>query len=620
MSGLEQITDKHNRLLTWIALLPMAAGLSLLGQSFTEELRLAESGEAKAMTALAHRYEQGIGCPRDAGQAILWYQRAVNRKEPGAMVALGDIYDEGKCVDQNMGEALRLYRRAIEVGSPEAMFRLGRMVEYGRGVRADRDEARSWYEKAAANGVAPAMLALGDLTRDAAWYRKAADAGEVRAFAKLAATLPEGEEASRLYRRGADAGDPAAMFAIAREAERRKSPDALELYRHAAEAGSGAAMSRYAELLKRDRPGESQMWYTKAAEIGDPAGLTWLAQRTEAKSGETAHAIYERAVAAGYLPAMTRLGVLRADCPMMRRAGELGDADGMFEYASRCTPPDARAWLEKAAALNHAEALAQIGETKRAAEAGHRASMNVLARTDPEWRRRAAEAGEAEPMRLYAATLSDPGDAARWYKRAAEAGDVPAMAEIGRRFETGTGVAADRETAISWYRQAAEKGSPLAMYRLGVLSSDTAWLRKASDAEVPEAMCLIAESTDDREQKLALFRRAADAGYVNAWTRIGVLTGDAAMFERASQAGDAEATLRLGEIEYQRKKRREAFKLFRAAADAGYSPAMIRVGDCHLNGDGAYVSEVDAVNWYRKAALAGNQEALDKLRQLGKTQ
>src|SRR5687767_10918392 len=85
MSGLGPTTDRRSTLLIRIALLPLAAGLSLFGQSFGDELRRAESGEAKAMTAVAHRYENGIGCPRDAGQAILWYQRAVNRNEPGAM-------------------------------------------------------------------------------------------------------------------------------------------------------------------------------------------------------------------------------------------------------------------------------------------------------------------------------------------------------------------------------------------------------------------------------------------------------------------------------------------------------------------------------------------------------
>src|SRR5687768_9130289 len=179
------------------------------------------------------------------------------------------------------------------------------------------------------------MTALGSQEKDSASFRKAIAAGDSRAFAKLAATL-NGEEARALYQKGAEAGDPVAMYE-------------LGLYQRAAEAGHPAAMSRYARMAEQnDRPGEAVAWYTKAAEAGDPAGLTWLARRTEAKSGESAHELYERAVAAGYLPAMTLLGVFRADCAMMRRAGELGDADGMFEYASRCRPQDAQDWYRKA--------------------------------------------------------------------------------------------------------------------------------------------------------------------------------------------------------------------------------------------------------------------------------
>src|SRR5688572_2387231 len=112
MNGLVPTTETHLTSVTWIALLPLVAGLFAYGQtSFEDELRRAESGEAKAMTTLADRYEHGKGCPRDAGQAILWYQRAVALNDPGAMVALGNIYDDGKCVDQDMGRAVRLYRR-----------------------------------------------------------------------------------------------------------------------------------------------------------------------------------------------------------------------------------------------------------------------------------------------------------------------------------------------------------------------------------------------------------------------------------------------------------------------------------------------------------------------------
>jgi TPR repeat protein len=234
--------------------------------------------------------------------------------------------------------------------------------------------------------------------------------------------------------------------------------------------------------------------------------------------------------------------------------------------------------------------------------------------------RRAADLGDPESMRLFAATLTDPGDAARWFKRAAEKGDAAAMMETGRRFEHGTGVAKDRDAALEWYRAAAQKREPAAMYRLGLLTSDMSWIRKAAEAQVPEAMCKLGETLEDREQALSLFRGAADAGYVNGWTRIGVVTGDTAFFERAAQLGDAEAKLRLGEIEYKRNKRREAYRLFRAAADSGYAPAMVRTADCHLEGGGASLSEVDAVNWYRKAALAGDPQGLAKLQKLGKTQ
>ena len=158
------------------------------------------------------------------------------------------------------------------------------------------------------------------------------------------------------------------------------------------------------------------------------------------------------------------------------------------------------------------------------------------------------------------------------------------------------------------------------MYRLGLLTSDIAWVKKAADSGLPEAMCKVGESLSDRDESLKLYMKAAELGYPNAWTRIGVSMNDVAMLERAAQAGDPEAKLRLGEIEFQKKKRREAYRLFRASADAGYAPAMVRVGDCNLNGDGTSLSEVDAVNWYRKAAHAGDQQALAKLQKLGKTQ
>ena len=61
------------------------------------------------MTELAGRYANGIGCPRDAGQAMLWYRRAAQQGEPGAMTAIADMLDEGRCVDQDLVGAVLWY-------------------------------------------------------------------------------------------------------------------------------------------------------------------------------------------------------------------------------------------------------------------------------------------------------------------------------------------------------------------------------------------------------------------------------------------------------------------------------------------------------------------------------
>src|SRR5205085_7829490 len=90
------------------------------------------------MTELAHKYAEGIGCPRDAGQAMLWYRRAAKEGDPGAMVAIADMMEEGRCVDQDFVAAAIWDRRAAELGFAPAMVRLASMLEAGRGVNLNR--------------------------------------------------------------------------------------------------------------------------------------------------------------------------------------------------------------------------------------------------------------------------------------------------------------------------------------------------------------------------------------------------------------------------------------------------------------------------------------------------
>src|SRR5918993_787802 len=85
------------------------------------------------MTELARKYAEGIGCPRDAGRALLWHRRAAN------------------------------------IGFAPAMVRLASMLEAGRGINLDRDQALEWYRKSAALGYGPAMTRLGDLEGNPEW-------------------------------------------------------------------------------------------------------------------------------------------------------------------------------------------------------------------------------------------------------------------------------------------------------------------------------------------------------------------------------------------------------------------------------------------------------------------
>jgi uncharacterized protein len=51
-----------------------------------------------------------------------------------------------------------------------------------------------------------------------------------------------------------------------------------------------------------------------------------------------------------------------------------------------------------------------------------------------------------------------------------------------------------------------------------------------------------------------------------------------------------------------------AFKYYKRAAEAGHVDAQTNLGVCYLNGTGVEVDKVKGVKWFRKAAESGNAE------------
>jgi TPR repeat protein len=97
----------------------------------------------------------------------------------------------------------------------------------------------------------------------------------------------------------------------------------------------------------------------------------------------------------------------------------------------------------------------------------------------------------------------NPALAERFYRRAAERGQPVAQYELGRMYETGTGVRADFSKAAEWYRLAAGLGGNRdAQYALGQLyftgrgvvndyATAVTWFRKAANQGHPAALYLM---------------------------------------------------------------------------------------------------------------------------------
>jgi uncharacterized protein len=527
------------------------------------------------MTELARRYAVGDGCPRDAGQAILWYRRAAQQGEPGAMVAIGDMLVEGRCVDQDFFAAVVWYRRAADAGFAPGMTRLAEMLENGRGARVNETGAHEWYGKAARMGYGPAMTRLGDIEGDVEWYRKAVVANHPAAFGKMG--LITGDVG--LFRRGAELGDGVSMTELGRVAT--DPVEAAECFKRAAEAGDPNGMERYAHSAEHGRGmpeslGEAMVWYKKAAEAGQPAALTRLGILTGDKK------LVKRAVDANYAPAMSALARMQPEDAevLYQAAADLGEPEALFRVGR----------VEESAARGYPDALAKVGKTEAAAEAGHVPSMIALGQL-----RKAAETGDPEGLYRYGLSLTDRADGANWIRRAAEKGHARAMTESGLRSQDGT-------SKRLWFERAANAGDPDGMYRFGLLADDKEWLRKAAERNHLTAMVALGEPE--------WLEKAAAAGYANAFTKLGQL-------EKAAGMGDPEARTLLAD-QMRRKKPREAYSTYAEIARSGYAPAMTRLGDCALKGIGTSTSEVDALKWYRAAAHAGDTEAVARLRGLGK--
>ena len=183
-------------------------------QAHGQLLVTARAGDAASQLAVAQAYLEGIGCARDAEEAVYWFQQAAHQTESAAMNMLGRCYENGWGAPVDYALAAVWYRRAAEHGSDWGLYNYAHVLANGRGVPVDRAQAFVYFGLAAGAGHARAMHFLGqyhehgwgtavDLGKARALYRRSAEAGDYRGQCSWASFLAEEgrfEEACALLR------------------------------------------------------------------------------------------------------------------------------------------------------------------------------------------------------------------------------------------------------------------------------------------------------------------------------------------------------------------------------------------------------------------------------------
>jgi TPR repeat protein len=270
----------------------------------------AEGGELTAQHYLGVIYSNGERVPKNATNAIRWFERAGSAGYAPSYSQLGGLYNRGELVPLDKAKTVEYYRRAAIAGYPQAQANLAFHYRDGTGVAKNDSEALNWFRQAATNGHVGAFVEIGryyrfgrGVPRDASlaadWFKRAAEKGHTLAELNLALLYEEQgnrTEALKFFQLAAEHGDTEAMFELHRiyeegagvpkdrsaadrwliksaEADNRRAQAALGYHHRYPSAGSGNRVG--------DGPAsivEAIKWYRRAADAGSSVAQYHLAE------------------------------------------------------------------------------------------------------------------------------------------------------------------------------------------------------------------------------------------------------------------------------------------------------------------------------------------------------
>ncbi len=263
-------------------------------------------------------------------------------------------------------------------------------------------------------------------------------------------------------------------------------------------------------------------------------------------------------------------------------------------------------------------------------------------------------------------------EAIKWAKLAADKNNAEAMLTLGGWYNNGVAVTKDPIEAVKWYKKAAELGNINAMYQLGSIYADgvyyykgnisankteaIAWLDKAIQAGknfVPKSYqddCLECKGSGKIvSQTRTGVSTSKSVSHTNATTISGGYTTvttnyhpgyttstsncysckgtGTSTFTTYVGYGYGEAQRKLADITgqtdldkattaYKAKDFSKALKSYKRSAEKGNTQGMYGMGTLYHNGQGVKKDDAMALQWFKKAADAGDKSAQEALKEL----
>jgi len=551
-----------------------------------------------------------------------------------------DYYREGIALENGNGRAIDAvqaaanYQRAMDLGHIPSAARLARLLNYGWGVRQDEKRALELAERAAAQGDAVganlAAFILGgqrhsgaELTRAVSYLERAVAGNYALAMFNLADRLRGGTgvakdeaRAESLDRQGiaqmqadANAGQAEAHYWLGwARAQGRGGPRDLQAAVRHFEAGVALGHPRSMVALADACAGglgvaeddtKAVELYRRAVDAGWSDGLIAHAAQLGGghlpRDGRTAKALLEKAITAGSIDALWRLGELLYDGDVTVR--DETRAVELFRQAA--DTGDTEAWWRLGLATEQGRGTAQNDSEAfrcymRAAAQGNRIGQLYVGRC----------------LRFGKGASLDPSKAREWFERAAAAGLFAAMCDLGEMLRDGVGGAKDITRSARLFAQAANGGFAVGQFQYGWACETGAGVDK------------------DETQAVAWYEKAAAQNLAPAQANLGVmlllgrgveqdLTRGSTLVRKAAEAGNGWGQTQVGYC-YEKghgvpQDSGEAFQWFLRGAEQGIPAAQVQAGWYLHNGTGCTRDYNAARGWYEKASAQGNVRALNNL-------